>query len=66
MKERAPMGKAAAEGLQDVHVRAVDSGVVLLEDKTKTRGDELAAIEHAHRGPGVPRVASGIDQSEES
>ena len=58
-------GKVATEGEKE---RAeVDNGVVLLEGKTPTHRDELAAIEHAHMVPGVRRVASEIKvESEES
>jgi hyperosmotically inducible protein len=49
-----------SEGLDDVDVKSVNDGVVLLAGKAPTVKEELAAIEHARMVPGVRRVASEI------
>ncbi len=58
--ERSVRQSLEAGGLGDVRVKSVDNGVVLLSGRTRTHRAELAAIQDAHRVPGVRRVASEI------
>jgi osmotically-inducible protein OsmY len=63
--EKAIKDKLKADGMDDVEVKSVNEGVVLLAGKTQTLSAELAAIERARAVPGVRRVASEIKAESE-
>jgi osmotically-inducible protein OsmY len=52
--------KLKAKGLDEVDVKSVNNGVVLLAGETDTLPAQLSAIEAAREVPGVKRVASEI------
>jgi len=58
--EEAVEQRLKAKGLDEVDVKSVNDGVVLLAGETDTLPAQLSAIEAAREVPGVKRVASEI------
>jgi hyperosmotically inducible periplasmic protein len=61
IKEAVESAMKRDRNLEDIDVKSVDKGVVLLGGHTTTLAYKLAAIEAAYGCPGVQQVASGIE-----
>jgi len=61
IKDKIEAALKTNKALEDVKVKSVDKGVVLLGGETESLADKLIAIELAYKQAGVNRVASDIE-----